>query len=321
MSRLPNFCVAWVESVCTGALIGATLTAPLSAAAQTAPPPIAPDTAIVTSRETYRLRIHNMRYGRIELSVDGGEHFVLVGRVLRPATSPAGDAARASCRVVRNSAEGVAFTIAPGQVLKVLPSMGTSVPARRKVPECAVITDLEPGTLLLGEFGPPVGTQVQYQSGQAPWQPYPEGLTPTDDTVFAFSVVVPSVHAPADVDPVDKPEEGMLSRLATARKRLTDLAERYAARSVKRAKDAGRSVLSGVISLRAKLPPDEPEPVAAVTYSIDGDIVSAQNTFPSVFAWDTTRLPNGEHVVEIRGLSKYATVITRVRTLVLIMNR
>ena len=116
------------------------------------------------------------------------------------------------------------------------------------------------------------------------------------------------------------PETSYFARLADLRRRIADLAEQYSARTMARAREARRTVVSGIVALRAKLPSGEPEPIAAVTYSIDGDIVSSQNTFPSAFGWDTTKLPNGEHVVEVRALSRFATVITRVRTLVVVNN-
>ena len=302
---------------CAAALVFL-ITTPVASLSQ--PPPEAPDTAIVSSVETYRLRVENAEYGRIELSVDGGEHFMLVGRVIKAATAAAPEpASRPACSIVRGSGDGLAFTVAQGQVLKLLPA-----PAGRsgaKAPDCAMVTDLRPRTGLLGDYCPPAGTDLLQQVGHGPLRPYPDGLTPSEDTVFAFRVTLPSVLGPSAVARTGAPDAAALARLAECRKGLAELAHEYAERSVERARDARRSVVSGVVALRARLPAGEPEPIAAVTYSIDGDVVSAQNVFPSTYGWDTTKLPNGEHVIEIRALSKHATVVTRVRALVLVMNR
>ncbi len=287
--------------------------------------PAAPDTAVATSRDTYRLRVENAQFGRIEVSVDGGERFLLIGRVTKPATLAAPDPlSRESGYIVRSSGDGIAFAVAAGQVLKLLPVGDT--PPRGKVPDCAILTDIKVRTGIFGECLPPVGAEALQEVGRSPWRRYPDGLTPTDETVFAFVVTLPSVHGAADPvavsqsSPAAAPDPALLAKLAEVRKRLAETSEQYAGSAMARARDTKRPVLSGIVALRAKLPVGEPEPIAAVTYSIDGDIVSAQNTFPAAYGWDTARVPNGEHVVEVRALSKYRTVITRVRTLVVVDN-
>ena len=288
-------------------------------------PPVAPDTVVATSHDTYRLRVENAQFGRIEVSVDGGEHFLLIGRVTKPAILAVPDRlARESASIIRSSGDGIALAIAVGQVLKILP--GGESPARGRAPEYAVLTDIKPRTGLFGEYGPPVGTAALQQIGRGQWRRYPEGLTPTDDTVFAFIIILPAIHGSGDPraapapSPPAAPDPALLAKLTQVRKHLVELSEQYTKSAITRARETKRPIVSGVLALRAKLPLDEPEPIAAVTYSIDGDIVSAQNTFPSAFGWDTTRLANGEHVVEVCALSKYNTVITRVRTLVVVSN-
>ncbi|HLJ55896.1 MAG TPA: hypothetical protein VKT77_12730 [Chthonomonadaceae bacterium] len=278
---------------------------------------MAPDATTVSARETYRLRVENARFGRIELSVDGGEHFLLVGRVLKPASLAAPDrAAKEPGVVVRSSADGIAFSIAPGQVLKLLPA--PAHPTRAKVADCAIATDIRPAAAPFGDLGPAIGGAVLQQVGNAPWSHYPSGLTPTDETVFGFIVALPGLcadgasHAP--------PGPSVMAKLADARKRLTEQCARYAEGAASRATENGRSIVSGKVLLRAKVPEGEPEPITAVSYSINGDVVSMQNTLPSEYYWDTTRLPNGEYVVEIRGYSARASVVSRVRALVVVKN-
>lgn len=281
-------------------------------------PPVAPDTIAITSRDTYRLRVENAQYGRVEISVDCGEHFMLVGRVMTPASLAAADReAQQAGTIVRSTSAGIAFAIGPGQVLKILPKPAPA--AHLKPPACAIVTDIKARSLIFSDLGPPVGTVALQQIGHTPWRPYPVGLTPTEDTVFAFVVNLPAVQGAAEAQAAT-PDPAFLARLTAVRGQLTAASEQYMRQAAERAKENKRAIVSGVVALRAKLPPDEPEPITAVRYSIDGDIVSAQNTFPPVYGWDTTHLANGEHVVEICALSKYATVVTRVRTLVVVQN-
>jgi len=283
-------------------------------------PPAAPDTAVPTSRETYRLRVENARYGRIELSIDNGEHFLLIGRVVKPATVTAPTTAVQAGSIVRSSGDGLAFTVATGQMLKILPA--TNAMIRGKAPDSVIVTDLKPHTGLFGDVCPPTGTSAMQQTARGEWKPFPNGVTPTEDDTFGFVVVLPLTHGASGILPLvpDLTPIVRLAKLAEVRKKLTALSEQYTGQALARARESKRSIVSGVVILRAKLPTGEPEPITAVTYSIDGDTVSAQTTLPSAYGWDTTRAANGEHIVEIRALSKYATVITRVRVLVLVDN-
>jgi len=279
--------------------------------------PAAPDTAVTTSRDTYRLRIENIQFGRIEVSVDSGETFLLVGRVTKPAILPAQDkTAKQPGVIVRSGGEGICMSIAAGQVIKLLPAAEAG--SRGKPPDCAAVTDIKVRTGIFGEFAPPAGTPALQQTGRAQWRPYQDGMAPNEDTVFAFIVVLPSVHG--SLEPPAQPDAATLAKLAEVRKKLAALSEQYVSGAMARARDAGRSIVSGMLTINAKLPPDEPEPISAVSFYVDGDNVSAQNTFPAIYGWDTRRVANGEHVVEVRGLSKYNTVITKVRTLVVVNN-
>jgi hypothetical protein len=219
--------------------------------------------------------------------------------------------------IVRSSGDGIAFAVAAGQILKLLPATNATV--RGKAPDSAIVTDLKPHTGLFGDVCPPVGAPAMQQPARGAWKPFPSGYTPTVDDTFGFVVVLPLPHSVGNFAPLI-PDLTVLAKLAEVRKKLATLSEEYTGQAMARARESERSIVSGVVTLRAKLPSGEPEPIAAVTYSIDGDTVSAQTTLPSAYGWDTTRVANGEHVVEIRALSKYATVITRVRVLVLVNN-
>jgi hypothetical protein len=113
--------------------------------------------------------------------------------------------------------------------------------------------------------------------------------------------------------PSGPPQDAVLKRIET-------LAQAYAAGAVARAKAERRTVASGILTLRAKLPTGEPDPIAAVTFSVEGDVVSAQNVPPFVYAWDTRRVPDGEYLVEIRALNGRAALISHARALVAVHN-
>src|SRR5579859_5414054 len=61
------------------------------------------------SQETYRLRVENVEYGRVEVSVDGGRHYLLIGRVVQAAEQQAADAEAVQPGVVaRSGGDGLA---------------------------------------------------------------------------------------------------------------------------------------------------------------------------------------------------------------------
>ncbi len=276
-------------------------------------PPFAPDTTDTTSREVYRLRIQNARFGRVEVSVDGGEHFLLIGRVLQPATVAAPDrSVLQPGSVVRSGTFGIAFGSNAGEIIRVLPSPAPN--SRTKSSPSELVTDIKQGTGIFCDLGPRAGSAALQEMAGGSWRSFPDGYTPSEDDVFGF------LATPASTVATRAPDAADLDRPAETRKLFVTASERYTTLAMTRTKAAKRPIVSGLVHLTAKLPSGEPEPITAVTYSIDGDIVSAQNLFPSIYMWNTTRVANGEHVVEVRALNRFATVVTRVRRLVLVDN-
>jgi hypothetical protein len=318
--------------------------------------PTPPDTRHPTPdalpTETYRLRVENTMFGRVEASVDEGAHYTLVGRVLQPVTTAIPDKTATTPGVVlRSVGEGLAFAVAPGQILKLRPGMktpntqhlntSTTQPptpnartperpnaqskiehskSKNSAPEPAALrTDLEPKKRFFGEWLPPAGTTVRLQMGTRSPGPFPEGYAPGQEDVFLFLVALP-LPAPKAGEPAPSEEQRRKEYQQEIGKRLEALGQAYKEDALARARLEKRPVVSGYLTLRAKLPVGEPEPISAVTYAVDGDVVAAQNVMPFSYGWDTRRVPDGEHVVEIRALSQYATVISRVRALVFVQN-
>lgn len=284
--------------------------------------PIAPDTVPASNAptETYRLRVENALYGRIEVSLDGGERYLLLGRVRQPAfvTVPDKTALKPGV-VLRSSGEGLAIAVGVGQALKILPMELNRRTLTGKTTAGAILTDAEPRKGFFNDLLSPVGSLVQLQLSPRVLRPFSEGYAPASDDVFVFPVTL-AYPAPKD-ETAPKPDDPRyIAWLDGIKKRWEAVAQEYAEQSMARARASKRTVVSGMLTLRAKLPAGEPEPITAVEYSIDGDIVASQTTFPSMFGWDTRRVPNGEHVIEIRALSKYHSIITKVRALVVVQN-
>ena len=236
----------------------------------------------------FTLRVQNTQYGPIEASSDGGAHFAIVGRVLQPANGAAllTPPPRPGDRVV-------SFLVGPNRflILRAAESRPAADPA-------VIHTDIEPGDSIFGRLQPRPGTRL-FLSTDAVESPLPAGYAPSSgDTLLA--------HSPA--------AENVVASLITAAARA------YAARSAARAKRYGWRITSGTLPLEASVPEKDLKPIEAVTYSIDGVMIAAQNTPPWKQEWDTRTVPDGEHVVEIAALDGAGSVMTRARALVVTQN-
>lgn len=293
----------------------------------------APDApSLPVTDETYRIRVQNVQYGRVEASVDGGAHYLLIGRVLRPATAPGLDkTAKARGLVVRSGTDGIAFSIAPNEVLRLRPRSPSikAVKGAKGVASktfwpasetSAIVTNLNAAQDIFSNalLAPPKSA-VRLQSEPRDLETFPEGYAPSEQDTFVLLVKLP-LPKPAPGAPSASDAERTETRKADVRQRIEAQGKQYADTAIARANAERRSVVTGMLTLRARLPKGEPDPITAVTYYVDGDMVAAQNVSPFTYAWDTTRVENGEHVVEIRALNSRASVITRARALVVVRN-
>ena len=269
--------------------------------------------------ETYRLRVQNTEYGRVEVSADGGLSYALIGRVSRPATGATSErGAEIPGRVLRAGGEGLAFTVGAGRVIKLRPE--PRPPANRearyfRLPlptlPAEIVTNLPPGAGgIFGDLTPPPGTAVRLQDRPQTLLDIESNHLLSSDDLFVFIVALPAQSKLA----------GTEGTAASIGGRLNALAHAYAAGSVARARAQGHRVVSGNLTLKARLPEGEPDPIAAVTYTIDDDLLAAQNVGPFSFDWDTRRAPDGEHVVDISALNRNGRLITHARTLIVVNN-
>ncbi len=277
------------------------LIAPLSLKAQEAPP----------ADETYRLRIENYVFGKVDISADGGKHYKMIGRVSRPAKSPMVDrSANVVGSILRSTREFFTFSVALGQSVIICPAhssvtknskKGSSVSAP---PTSAIVqTNLPKAHPLFHEFAPPENTRVFLQLTPGFTDKIPDTFTLGEEDTFVFTVSLGKEITKESVE-----------------KECVKLAEAYQAGAMERAKANKTQTVSATLALQPKLPTGEPDPIVYVTYAIDGDQVAAQNTEPFSYDWDTKQTSNGEHLIEIRALNRQGNLITRARVLVVVNN-
>lgn len=282
---------------------------------------VPPAPSVKPLTETYRLRVQNARYGRVEVSTDGGRAYVLVGRVLRAATAPGLDkTARQSGAVLRSSTYGLAFSIAPNEALKLRPRADTLARASAPPETSSIVTNLDVKSGLFGDLIPPPRTPVHLQAGTGETVPLPESYAPGEDDAYVFLVTLPPPPASTGAQTASD-EQRLTEWKKTVHKRIEEMGKNYADSAIARARAEKRAVVTGTLTLRAKLPDKEPDPIQIVTYAIDGDFVAAQNTPPFVYAWDTTRVSDGEHTIEIRAHNARGVLLTRARALVVVANK
>lgn len=241
-----------------------------------------------------------------------GKTYLLLGRVGRPATLVGADrSAIAPGMVIRSGSEGMAISLGNQRLLKLLPKpMGTNP----KLAPWGLYTNIPAHESLFGALRPPVGTKVLL-----PLTAYNRSGSsiPQQGDRFEFLVFLPPPASFEDSQPTDIRQRNW--RLEVAHK-LLQAAQAYADSTMARASAAHRTVVSGILTIRANLPPGEPDPIVFVRFLVDGQVVQLSNIPPFVCQWDTRQAPNGEHVVEVDALDKEGKVVTQTRALVVVEN-
>ncbi len=307
----------WVERVLPVTVVATLLAASSVSKAQKEPSDLPLD--------SFLLRIENAKFGRVEASLDGGESYLLLGRVIHPAANASGEkAAKTVGDVVKSGGGSLAFAVAPGQALKILYSPsgrnGTQVGSRSLTVFSAseIVADLPTESGTINDFLPQAKSKTLLQSGSRGAFKFPSGYSVTLGDKFIFTVPIPSSKSEPTLS---APDYALLrKRKDDFDARILALNKAYDLGALGRAKREKRRIVSGRLKFLPKLPEDEPEPIVAVSYSIDGDVIALHNSLPSVFNWDTQNILNGEHVIEVKGLSKYDTTVTSIRIMIVVNN-
>ena len=275
--------------------------------------------------DSFLLRVENAKFGRVEASLDGGESYLLLGRVVHPATNASVDkAAKTVGDVVKSGGGSLTFAVAPGQALKFRYSPtgrnGNQIGSRSQTVFSAseIVADLPTEIGTINDFLPQAKSKTLLQSGNRGAFKFPSGYYVTLGDRFIFTVPTPSSKSEPTLS---APDYALLrKRKDDFDARILALNKAYDLGALGRAKREKRRVVSGRLKFLPKLPVDEPEPIVAVSYSIDGDVIALYNSLPFEFNWDTHNIVNGEHVVELRGLSKYNTTVTSIRIMIVVNN-
>ena len=86
----------------------------------------------------------------------------------------------------------------------------------------------------------------------------------------------------------------------------------YVLSALGKAKWEKRQIVQGNLIFLPKLLVAEPEPIVAISYSIEGDMIALHNSLPSVFNWKIHNRNNEEPTFEVRGQSKYNTALASI---------
>lgn len=308
----------------------------------------------VRTEEVYRLRVENSLYGAVELSTDGGRHYTLVGRVMRPASAVSVDRSAAEPgTLLRSNGEGVAFAVTFGQVLRLRPAPvptsstslnqstvnqatsagapGSKVATSPTADSAAIVTNIatKSGLFHFEEMALPAGVRVRMEVNSRALVPFPTLFIPSNEDVYVFIVTAQDLTAEMqrlvqsgqvqatenNMPPVPwGTEEGI-------RTHIKALGDAYLQDSLARAMQEKRTLIDGTLKLKAKLPTNEPDPIMFVTYTVDGRFIATQNVAPFDCDLNTRTLANGEHVIEIRALNRNTRLVTLKRSLITVWNR
>jgi len=253
--------------------------------------------ASLNGNEVYRLRIVNTSLGAVQISTDKGASWMLIGRVLIPATGTAPGGNETGGTVLRTSPYGSAINLGGGRILRILPD------TRAKQHSPANLYLNVPYTAaLVKDFLPPPGSKVLWSKliQELP-KPLPPGYTPHDGDVLTLIAEQSAIPH---------------SRIEAYAK---DAARYYQAQALARLRATGRKPVTGTLTVTARLAKDE-HPFS-VSFLVDGETRGIMNQAPFTMSWDTRTWEDGEHLLEVDALDEHGHVTSRSKTLVVIQNR
>jgi len=245
--------------------------------------------------ETYRIRVMNTLYGAVDASFDGGETWLLIARVVKPAADRVPGATNDEPAVEKSGSQGMAFGVGDGKRVRLLPD----TPANRRDPAAIVVNQTPVGSLFK-DLLPTVGSPVQEVVNRKPG-PLPADYVPAenDQLVFIVSRTGPDAAKMAGY--------------------IREASQRYQDTAIAKLRAAGRKPISGYLTLTAA--PSAGDNPGAITFLLDGAVIGILNRAPYTLRLDTRTWSNGEHLVEVRGLNENGASYTQKRVLVVVDNR
>jgi hypothetical protein len=247
------------------------------------------------SEETYRIRVMNTLYGAVDASFDGGESWLLIARVVKPAVDRAPGAAKEQAVVERASAQGMAFGVGDRKLLRLLPD----TPANRRDPAAIVVNQTPVGSLFKDLLPIPGSEVMQVLNRRA--VPIQSGYHPADNDQLLFLV--------RRTDP----EAAKMARY------IKEASQRYQDTAIASLRAKGKKPVSGYLTINAS--PSAGDTPGAITFLLDGAVVGILNRAPFSLRLDTRNWSNGEHLIEVRGLNENGASYTQTKAVVVVDNR
>jgi hypothetical protein len=207
--------------------------------------------------------------------------------------------------VIQPAEPGLRGTTHPASQL-LLESAAPAEPAAGAHPTISAFFGL-PAPLSTGDPLDPRPTRVEVRIDGGAWEPCPdlrgtvgeEGMAQALQTALGGSRIVKTGITQLRFVFGAQTEEGFRRRLRLA---ITPAASAVQRGSVK--------ITANVMG----------EGISFVTFLLDGYAVTIKNVPPYVWEWDTRKVANGEHLIEIRGIDAKGSVVSSVTTRVLVDN-
>jgi hypothetical protein len=247
------------------------------------------------SAETYRIRVMNTLYGAVDASFDGGESWLLIARVMKPAVERVPGASKDEAVVERAGAQGMAFGVGDRRLMRLLPDTA----ANRRDPAAIVVNQTPVGSLFKDLLPTPGSDVMQVMNRRA--VPMQSGYHPGDNDQLLFIVRRTDPEA---------------ARMATY---IKEASQRYQDTAIAALRARGKKPVSGFLTINAT--PSAGDSPGAVTFLLDGAVVGILNRAPFSLRLDTRNWSNGEHLVEVRGLNDNGASYTQTKAVVVVDNR
>lgn len=235
--------------------------------------------------------------GPAQISTDGGATWLLIGRVVGPATDTSPGGTPAGGTVLRSSAYGGAINTGAGRIIRIIPSS----PAPKRT-DAAICMNVPFSAALFKDFLPPPGSKVLWSmSMREDPKPLPPAYVPRDGDVLTLV---------AETSAIPK------SRISAY---AQDASKYYEDTALARLRASGRHPVTGMLTITARLPAGEHP--SSVAFLVDGETRGIMNSAPFTMTWNTRDWPDGEHLIEVDALDEHGRVTSRSKTLIVVRNR
>jgi hypothetical protein len=245
--------------------------------------------------EAFRIRLVLLPLGTVSVSVDDGNRFTTIGRVLAlpnrtlPSQAPRATATRKGKNLwLLQFHEKEAVELA---------AAGVVMPA-------ALSTDIPADSVLFGDYGTNFSVRLLLQEGRVAYS-LPPGYRYKPGDVWVLQILTDDESQAQSLRQMVVTVLAKESRLATQR-------------SLLRAQKANLPVVNGTLNL--KVTARYAERVKYVFFSVDGYPAGTSNMLPTIFRWDSRQVVDGEYVVEARAVDDSGREIAVVRKRLLVKN-